>query len=153
LHYDSLILDVDMAKAKQVTRRQFALIEDLFAGELQEQEILDKHAVGWRLYFRWLADKAFAEQLNRHVAVSYRRSRLLIARKAPTVASTLVGLTECEKEETARKACLDIICPNSPIHSAETSVAGANDKPAQPAQISPQAASRLLATLAEENYG
>lgn len=137
-----------MAKAKQLTRRQSALIEDLFASDKEEQEVLDKHNVSRRLYCRWLADEAFAEQLNRQVAVAYRRSRLLIARQAPTVASTLVGLTTCEKEETARKACLDIICPNSAIHSVPTSAALPKDKPPEPEQISPQAAGRILAALA-----
>ncbi len=141
-----------MAKAKQLTRRQSALIEGLFAGQLEEQAVLDKHDVSRRLYFKWLADEAFAELLNRQVAVAYRRSKLLIARQAPTVASTLVGLTKCGKEETARKACLDIICPNSSIHSAETSAAP-DGRPPESTQISPQAAGRLLAALAEVNDG
>ncbi|MHC4115987.1 MAG: hypothetical protein ACYSWO_00625 [Planctomycetota bacterium] len=139
-----------MAKAKQLTRRQSALIEDLFASEGDEQKILDKHNVSRRLYFRWLADEAFAEQLDRQVAVAYRRSRLLVTRNAPLAASRLVDLTKCDKKETARKACLDIIRPDPAIHSTETATAQDVKSP-EPAQISPQTASRLLAALAEQN--
>ena len=139
-----------MATPKKLTRRQLALIEDLFAGESEEQEVLDKHKVGRQLYCRWLADKAFSAQLDQRVAGAYRQSTFLIARHARSAAERLIGLTECQKEETARKACLDIITMNPSTGLAATG-ATAEDKTEDPAPIPPQTASRLLAALAEEN--
>ena len=138
-----------MAKAKRLSSKQLALIDDLFAGELDEQQALEKHEVGRQLYHRWLADGQFAEQLNQRIAGAYRQSTFLIARNARSAAQKLVDLTKCGKEETARKACLDIITMNP-----STSLAGApavrDDKTEEPSPISPQTASRVLAALAED---
>lgn len=139
-----------MAKSKRLSSKQFALIEDLLRGELDEPEILDKHKLARRLYRRWLADEAFCEELNQRVAGEYRQSKFLVARYAPSAAARLVKLTECGKEETARKACLDIITMN-PSTSSTCPPVAPDDKTKELAPISPQAASRLLAVLAEED--
>jgi len=94
---------------KRLSKKQLAVIEDLFAGELDEQAVLEKHRVSRNLYNRWLTDDRFIEQFNERIARAYRQSELIIARYAPLAAAKLVQLTECEKEETARKACLDIL--------------------------------------------
>lgn len=156
-----------MDKRKKLTKKQFAVIEDLFAGELDEQAVLDKHKVSRSLYNRWLADERFAEQFNERIGRAYRQSELIIARYAPLAAAKLVQLTESESHETARKACLDIIsfpglagsvAGSSPpatrlgAGSPSRSRTGAGLKQSPwPAEIlSPQTASRLLAALAEE---
>jgi len=136
-----------MSRKKALTKKQLAVIEDLFAGELDEQAILDKHKISRNLYHRWLADERFTEQFNGCITRAYRQSELIIARYAPLAAAKLVQLTESDKEETARKACLDIICfPGLAVAGAATA-----KQPCSPAaELSPQTASRLLAVLAEE---
>ncbi len=133
-----------------LTARQLAVIADIFIGELTEQEVLDKHKVSRQLYNKWLADEAFAEQFDKQIASSYRQSAALIARYAPLAAAKLVQLTESDKAETARKACLDIISMNShdqnPAGPAD-STAPAGDK--QP-QISAETAGKIMAVLAEQ---
>ena len=96
---------------KRLSRKQLAVIEDLFAGELDEQAVLDKYNVSKRLYNRWLADDRFIQQFNEHICRAYRQSQFVIARYATLAAAKLVQLTDCEKAETARKACLDILSP------------------------------------------
>ncbi|MHC4557514.1 MAG: hypothetical protein ACYTFW_10475 [Planctomycetota bacterium] len=140
-----------MAKAKQLSKRQHAVIKDLFGCELGEQAVLEKYKVSRHLYSKWLADEAFAEQFDQRIAGAYHQSVALIARYAPLAASKLVQLTESEKEETARKACLDII-------SMQALVSKNTQQSAQPKtsdclsthQLSEQTAGRLLAVLAEE---
>ena len=133
---------------KRLSKRQLAVIEDLFAGELDEQAILDKYNVSKTLYNRWLADDRFIEQFNERVYRAYRQSELIIARYAPLAAAKLVQLTACEKEETARKACLDILSlPTSADKSAVTSTEKAVSGPLE---LPAETASRLLAALAEE---
>ena len=145
-----------MAKAKQLTKRQLAVLADLFAGELNEQAVLDRHKVSSKLYNRWLADEQFADEFDRRIASAYRQSEFIIARYAPLAAAKLVQLTESDKDETARKACLDIL---SQIANGKSQIANADSRQAIPVaelsdlpteQLPPQTVSRLLAALAEE---
>jgi len=136
-----------MDKRKSLTKKQLAVIEDLFAGELDEQAILDKHKVSRNLYNRWLADERFAKQFNERIARAYRQSEFIIARYAPLAAAKLVQLTESESQETARKACLDIISMQT-IREAKDDGQMTMDE--RPDGLSSEAASRILAALAED---
>ncbi|MFB0553497.1 MAG: hypothetical protein ACETWQ_09305 [Phycisphaerae bacterium] len=146
-----------MPKEKQLTQIQLAVIDDLFAGELDEQAILDKHNVNRQLYSKWQNDDNFIEQFEKRIADAYRQSAVLIARYAPLAAAKLIQLTESDKAETARKACLDII--SMPILTAnrktqlsreESRLMGTQYQSADTQQLSEQTAGRLLAVLAEE---
>jgi hypothetical protein len=143
-----------MTKAKQLSKKQLAAVEDLFTGELAEQAVLDKYKVSRKLYNKWLADEVFAEQCDQHIVGAYRQSALLIARYVPVAAAKIVQLTESGKEETARKTCLDIIFMRRPAERlAATPVVAGNDPTSvtsEPPQLSPETAGRLLAVLAEE---
>ena len=153
-----------MAKEKHLSNRQLAVIADMFAGELAEQDVLDKHRVSSQLYNKWLSDEAFAEQFDKRIAASYRRSAAMLARYAPLAAAKLVQLTDSEKVETARKACLDIISMNNselnpaPVSSVPPPRLASGDAGAgedgngggkQP-QLSAETAGKILAILAEE---
>ncbi len=141
-----------MPGAKQLTKRQLAVIEDLFAGELDEQAILDKYKLSRKLYSKWQNDDDFTEQFEKRIADAYRQSAVLIARYAPVAAAKLIQLTESDKAETARKACLDII--SMPVLTANRKVQPSDEpQPADtqpPASINAETAGRLLAVLAEE---
>ncbi len=141
-----------MPEAKQLTKKQLDVIDDLFAGELDEQAILDKYKLSRKLYNKWRNDESFAEQFEKRITDSYRQSTVLIARYAPLAAAKLIQLTESEKAETARKACLDII--SMPILTANRKTHPSDEpQPAdtqQPASLTAQTAGRLLAVLAEE---
>jgi len=143
-----------MAKRKHLSKRQLDVIEDLFVGELTEQDVLDKYKVGRHLYCKWLTDERFAEHLDRRIAASYRRSATYIARYASLAASRLVDLTESDKPETARRACLDIISMQSPGQNSAGTPTAPIDNPASakdgPSQLSAETAGKILALLAEE---
>ncbi|MHC4890828.1 MAG: hypothetical protein ACYTEO_15340, partial [Planctomycetota bacterium] len=124
--------------------------EDMFSGELDEQAVLAKHKVSRSLYDRWLADDGFAEQFSRRIASAHRQSELIIARYAPLAAAKLVQLTESENQETARKACLDIISlPKTGTTKIEGPDKAGKDSEKQAEQLPEATASRLLAALAE----
>ncbi len=131
----------------KLTARQRAVIEDLFAGELDEQKILEKHKISRRLYDKWLTDVNFTQEFDRRLKLASRQSQLIIARYAAIAAAKLVQLTESQNSETARKACLDVInylrpsAPGEPIDESPAT----SDEPDLP----PELASRLLAALAE----
>lgn len=119
------------------------MIEELFAGELGEQAVLDKYKISRKTFNRWLADERFIGQFNERVEKSFRQSRLIIARYAPLAAAKLVELTASDKEETARKACLDII-------SMHTNPYMNNEQEVSSDELSPETARKILAALAEE---
>ena len=139
-----------MVKRQQLSKRQLAVIDDMFSGELDEQAVLAKHKVSRDVYDRWLADDSFAEQFDRRMASAHRQSELIIAKYAPLAAAKLVQLTESAKEETARKACLDIISlPKIGAKEAERPDKTKKDSEKQAEQLSEATVSRLLAALAE----
>lgn len=140
-----------MPKDKKLTRKQLAVIEDLFAGELDEQAVLEKHKVNPKLYNVWQTDDAFIEQFERRIAAAHRQSAAMIARYAPVAAAKLVQLTQCKKEEIARKACLDIISMQTPLLAPSRPKTADPDAPEQSPTLSDQTASKILALLAEEN--
>lgn len=141
-----------MSRQKKLSRRQLAVMDDLFAGELDERSILDKHKVTRNTYNKWLADELFCEEFDRRIASAWRQCELIIARYSAVAAAKLVQLTDSEKEETARRACLDII--SLPMLSTKKSQQPAEPQSidqGQPSQLSAETAERLLAALAEEN--
>jgi len=140
-----------MGREKQLTKRQLAVIEDLFSGELDEQAALDKHKVSRNIYNKWLADEQFSEQLRERITSSHRQSELIIARYAPLAAAKLVELTESQNPETARKACLDVISlPQAAAKKTQGTSEGSQADEQDGPQLSDETVSRLLAALTEE---
>jgi len=140
-----------MAQRKKLSKKQLAVMEDLFTGELDEQAVLDRHKVSRNVYDRWLTDGLFVSEFDRRIMSAHRQSAALIARYAPLAAAKLVQLTESDKEETARKACLDIISLQALFDKRIAQPGESQTEQTQPLQkITEQTASRLLAALAEE---
>ena len=144
-------------RTRKLTKRQLAVIEDILSGELAEAEVLKKHKVGLAVYRKWCSSEAFVEEMMRREAGFRRQSELILVRYAPLAAAKLVALTDSEKDETARKACLDIIsaagedCTSGAVGKSNNGPAETLDAEQGPA-ISPETASKLLEVLAgEEN--
>ena len=144
-----------MINARPLSTRQFAVIEDLFEGEMEEQVILEKHKLSRKLYDKWLADEVFTGWLDKRLAWEYRRSEFMLARYTRVAVSNLVRLTDCKKPETARKACLDIITMRANVlagarSSGTTVLPGNNPKlPPESPNLSPETTGKFLAILAE----
>lgn len=96
-------------KKHSLTKKQLLLLEDLFTGQMSEQEMLKKHKVSRYMYSKWLNDKNFCQYFYQRIKGFSMQSNLIVSRYAPVAAARLVELTESDKEETARKACLDVI--------------------------------------------
>jgi hypothetical protein len=139
-----------MSEEKQLSAKQLAVIDDLFEGE-QEQEILEKHNLSRKLYNNWLADESFNRQLDRRAEWEYRRGEFMLARKAQQAVSNLMDLTKSQQQETARKACLDIITISANRLSGTPATPGDNPAlPPEPPNLSPETAGKILAIIAEE---
>ena len=131
---------------KRISKKQLAVIQDLLEADMDESETLAKHKISTAIYRKWLADEVFADELNFRIESAKRHSRLIIARYAPVAAVKLVKLTECEKEETARKACLDIIALPGPEDKPNQTESDPACQPIEP--LSPETAGKLLEFLA-----
>ncbi len=94
--------------AKRLSKKQKALIDELFAGN-DEADVLERLNISPLQYKKWLAEADFAEVMEFRIGSALRQSRLIIAKFAPVAAAKLVALTDSENQETARKACLDLI--------------------------------------------
>jgi len=141
---------------RKLSSRQLAVIDEIFRGEVDEQSILDKYKVSRKLYNRWLADETFSAEFDRRVESAFRQSAILIARYAPVAAAKLVSLMDSDKEETARKACLDIISFSTAAPRSVGEARGTiGDRQATiddgRGDLSDDTAGRLLAALAEES--
>ena len=137
-----------MKAVKGLSKRQVAVIEALFSYEMDEQAILDKYRVSRNVYMQWLGDEHFQLELIRRMKIVRILGELLIAKYSFTATAKLVQLTGSEKEETARRACLDIISlPNPYMAKVEEYEKELRERLPE---LSDEKASRILAALAEE---
>jgi len=123
--------------------RKRRFLAELFAGNLSEKAVLERMKIKPETFAGWLRDVEFATAIEEKIELANLSSRLLIARSKPAAAKTLIELTRSDKEETARKACLDVI-------GFEDAKAGSK-RPSHEAsfEIEAEKAERILRILAE----
>ena len=132
-----------------LTKKQRGVLADLFSGKFTVQEVLDKRKVTRRTYYRWHAQEYFAAEFKRLLELTQNEYQLIFAHYAPDIAMKLVSLTAADKDETARKACMDVIAN----HDRKVKHKSENEtKPIKrpPVNLSPEVASKMLALLVEE---
>jgi hypothetical protein len=76
---------------------------------VSENAVLKKHNVSRTTYERWLRQKLFSRQFQQYSASLARRTALAVAKAETEVAARLVEITRCQKEESARKACQQVL--------------------------------------------
>jgi hypothetical protein len=135
---------------RKLKKRQMAVINEIFEGNLDEQGILEKYKVSRAIFNKWQSDPVFIEELERRIQLAYRRSMALISKYAALAAVKLIELTNSENQETARKACVDIV--SIPAKEKGQSNAKEEKDTANRAvkKVDSAMASKLLAALASE---
>ena len=136
-----------MKEKKALSRRQLAVIDDMFNGKGEESEVLAKHKLNAAIYRKWVTDPNFIAELESRIEAAILQGRLIISRYAPLAALKLVELTEGEKEETVRKACLDIISLPDMTKRAPSTESENNDAPGH--DLTPEMAGQLLQLLSK----
>jgi hypothetical protein len=132
-----------------LSKTQKAVLEDLLQNGISEQDAMQKHNVSMYRYRKWLANGLFAHELNLRLESAMRQKMIAMARSLPKAAAKLVNLTSSEKDETARKACLDIMAiqiSNVPNQTHQT--AATED---EPLTISDEKAARMLDILSQKD--
>jgi len=136
---------------KAVSKTQvLQAVDEILKGE-DEAEALEHHEVDPETFDRLLNSPKFILEVGNRIGLSIIRTKLLIAQYAQTATAKLISLTDCEKEETARKACLDVI--NLATKQSDTTIQ--KEKVAEivesgPTVLTDEQASRMLAVLAED---
>jgi hypothetical protein len=96
-------------RRKDLSEKKWAVLQDLFYSELDEIAVLKKHNVSRTTYERWLRQKLFSRQFRQYSASLARRTALAVAKAETEVAARLVEITRSQKEESARKACRQVL--------------------------------------------
>jgi hypothetical protein len=128
-------------------RKQRAVINDLLNG-LNRYETLEKNKVRPARYREWLKNKLFAEELRARFDAAKCQGKFVMAHCFPQAAQKLAGLIDSEKEETARKACIDVISLQKSDIDRQTAEKDQCENPSL--KISDEKAARMLAILAED---
>ena len=129
--------------------KQHAVINDLFQNGLTEPETFEKHNISPRRYRKWLEKGLFAQEFNDRIEAAVRQSKLVMARWLPLTAERLAQLTISEKDETARKACIDVISLHTPETEQKTTQNAQTVQAKEIKPLPPEVASKLLAALVE----
>ena len=129
--------------------KQRAVINDMSQNSIPEPEVLEKHNISPGRYRRWLKNGLFVQEIDDRIEAAMRQSKLVMAKWLPLVAGRLAQLTISEKDETARKACLDIISLYTPETDQKTAQNAQTVQAKEIKPLPPEIASKLLAALAE----
>jgi len=133
-------------RARCITKKQLAVLDDIFKRELKEGEVLEKRKVRRKTYNRWKRGGYFAAEYKMRMNAAKEESELILTLEAPAAAKKLVELMASDKQhETARKACLDII---NFLHGDRKSKPKEKGEFEKVPQISPQLSGRIFEALA-----
>lgn len=85
------------------------VLDGMFAGDQTLNEVLKKCRVSQSTYYDWIGESLFMSAFDRRIDSARAVLQSTLAAYSQTALLALVNLTRCEKTETARKACLDIV--------------------------------------------
>jgi len=133
----------------KLSKKQLNYLDELFEGDLSEQQLLEKHKIARRQFNKWQSEPAFIAEFERRIESLSRQTLFLIARYSSLAAAKLVTLTESANHETCRKACLDIISLTGTISPKNPDGTNPAEQTRSDLSISPELAEKLLATIAK----
>ena len=132
----------------KLNKKQKLVAEALYKGECREEEIAEKYGVPVSRLHLWLEQDDFKAELGRLCQASLRETRFTIARYGPIAALRLAELLGSEKEDTARRAALDMIDRSLKTHEGDSSDGeGATDS--EESQLTDDQVRQMLLKLAE----
>ena len=139
-----------MIYSMHLNKKQKGVLADLFSAGITVQEALQKRKITRRTYYKWHSQEYFAAEFKRLLELTRGEYQLVFARHASDIAMKLVALAAADKEEIARRACMDVIADHN--RKAKTQIVAKNPpEPEKPLpEISPEVQSKLLAYLADD---
>ncbi len=126
----------------KVNKKQRDFLDEILNNRTTVELASEKLQISGDCLCRWFASPTFIEELASRIELITKRADMLISQNRLTAAEKLVCLTGCDKEETARKACLDIL--------ELTARQKQDPNKTSTAKISPELAAKLLNVIAKE---
>jgi len=139
-------------KTKNLSSRQINVLDGMFTGDLELNEVLKKCRVSQITYYDWLSDSLFMAAFDKRIDSARAILTSTLAAYSQAALLSLVNLTRSEKTETARKACLDIV---KLVQDEKDEQTTKDDTPAMPAlsnqgrTLTQSESSAILRALAE----
>jgi DNA-directed RNA polymerase subunit N (RpoN/RPB10) len=93
---------------KSLTKIQEKFLSRIFAGE-DENNVLESLGIPQFTYRRWLKSEKYQKMLEQKIEDCQRQAQIMISSFKTVAAAKLIGLVSCDKEQTARQACLDVL--------------------------------------------
>lgn len=94
--------------SKALNKMQEKFLSRIFAGE-DEGNVLESLGIPQSVYRRWLKSEKYQQKLQQKIEDCQRQAQIMISSYKTVAAAKLIGLISCDKEQTARQACLDVL--------------------------------------------
>jgi len=92
-----------------LTKKKKKVAQAVYEGRLSETEIAEQFKISPQLLGKWLQTETFQQELHRLCETSIHETRCIISRFGPTAALQLATLLSSEKDDTVRRAALDLV--------------------------------------------
>ena len=92
-----------------LTKPQKSVLKLIFEHRKTEEEALEEAKISQKVYDGWFKQSLWRGEYNRRIKLCQRRADQIVAAYKELAAIKLIQLTDCEKEVTARQACLDVL--------------------------------------------
>ncbi len=135
---------------KRLKKVQKEFIKEVFVNSLTQSQAMKMLEISPADYQKWLNEPPFRQELQNQMESALREGKMLIIRHCSLAAAKLISLANSEKEETARKACLDII-QTAQACIENQKIISKTDNQQQPQQISNGQAAQILEILAQKS--
>ena len=132
-----------------LNKRQKDVARALYEGRQSEAEITERFRLGRHRLGQWLATAEFQEELGRLCQSSLRETRFILTRYGPIAALRLAELLGAEKDDTARRAALDMIDRCLQLDGGRGVEERGKDEDGLGQGISDEQARKMLLALAE----
>jgi hypothetical protein len=139
-----------------IRQKQLDVIDEWFKNGGDEIAARKKYNVTPHIWKKWLADKSFNEAVKDRAEAVQRQSQILITQYKLLATAKLIELCDSDKEETSRKACLDILALQADSAGAPQAKGNGRsegtdkDDDDGKTMIDGETAAKLLAVLAEK---
>ena len=127
-----------------LTKQQVRVAADVYGGRLSEKALVLRHKVSLKVLREWLRMPEFQDELQRLCVESMQETRCTISRYGPVAALKLAELLASGKEDTVRRAALDLV-----DRCLKNSVEPVDGDDEEQLILSDDDARRMLFTLAE----
>ena len=125
-----------------LTKKQLLVAQAVYEGRLNEPELCREFKVTAATLVRWLGEEDFQAELGRLCAESVHQTRRILSRYGPTAALQLATLLGSEKDDTVRRAALDLVDRCLALEKGQS-----QSEPADEPQISDEQAKAMLMEL------